>query len=145
MTMHRKIPAFQTSVIAAGMFVVIAISNGCGGPSGPPTGKVHGQVTLDGTPLPDASIEFYPEQGRPSAARTDANGNYTLEYSASQTGAAEGMHTVRISTGGERPDPATGQMKQFPELVPARYNTQSELKKDVKLTDNEINFELTSQ
>jgi hypothetical protein len=124
--------------------VGLVAAPGCGG-SGSTTEKVHGKVTLDGAPLPDAGIEFQPTSGRPSAARTDANGEYKLEYSASQSGAMKGQHTVRISTGGERPDPATGQMKKFPEKVPAKYNVKSELKKEVKAGDNALDFDLQSK
>jgi len=129
--------------ILAVAFVVAA--SGCGGSSGPATGKVYGKVTLDGNPLPDAGVDFQPEAGRPSAARTDSNGDYTLEYSLDHAGAVEGLHTVRITTGGERPDPATGEMKRFPELLPARYNVNSELKQEIKAGSNEINFDLQSR
>ncbi len=132
------------AVLAAAAFVVGPIT-GCSGPSGPPTGAVHGKVTLDGKPLVDASVEFLPAQGRPSAARTDEDGNYTLQYSVSQAGAVVGTHTVRITTGGERPDPATGAMKKFPELVPAKYNANSQLQAEIKPGDNELNFELSSK
>lgn len=132
--------AFVLLTAALAAFVV-----GCGGPSGPPTGKVSGKVTLDGQPLADAGIEFLPDNGRPAAARTDKDGNYVLQYSASQAGAGLGMHTVRITTGGERPDPATGQFKKYPELVPPQYNVQSTLKKEIKAGENKIDFELKSK
>lgn len=132
------------AALSAAACFVVAVA-GCGKPSGPPTGKVFGKVTLDGKPLADAGIEFLPEHGRPSAARTDQEGKYTLTYSLSQAGAALGTHTVRITTGGERPDPASGKMKNYPELVPAKYNTASQLKKEIKAGDNEIHFELSSK
>ena len=50
-----------------------------------------------------------------------------------------------ITTGGERPDPASGTMKKYPELVPAKYNTASQLKKEIKAGDNEIHFDLSSK
>lgn len=66
-------------------------------------------------------------------------------YRLSQAGVALGTHTVRITTGGERPDPASGTMKNYPELVPAKYNTASQLKKEIKAGDNEIHFELSGK
>lgn len=125
--------------LAAGLSVLA----GCTG-NKPDVSKVFGRVTLNGKPLPYARVEFQPEKGRPSAGMTDENGNYTLDFSLGQSGALLGKHTVRISTGGERPDPATGEMKVFPELVPSKYNTQSELTVEVKSGKNELNFDLTS-
>ena len=67
---------------------------------------------------------------------TDADGNYTLNYIRDVQGAAVGRHSVRITAG----DPVTGK----PEPVPARYNVKTELRKEVKAGENEINFDLPS-
>jgi len=141
----RIIEKLASLAVLTAVAAFLVAAAGCGGSSGPATETVHGKVTLDGNPLPDAGVEFVPDAGRPSAARTDSNGEYRLEYSLDQAGALQGQHTVRITTGGERPDPATEEMKRFPELLPPKYNTNSELRREITSGDNEINFELQSR
>jgi hypothetical protein len=140
-----KIVVWRSVAILLAVASLLAVVSGCGRSSGLDIERVRGKVTLDGNPLPDASVEFMPVSGRPSAARTDADGNYVLEHGYRQPGALRGQHTVLIKTGGERPDPVTGEMKVFPELVPAKYNTKSELQREIQAGNNEINFELQSR
>src|SRR5262245_38322577 len=70
---------------------------GCGS-SGPEIAYVSGHITLDGKPLVLASIVFIPENGRPAGAKTDANGNYVLNFSEDRRGAIPGKSMVRITT-----------------------------------------------
>jgi hypothetical protein len=101
-------------------------------------GTVHGRITLDGVALADAVVSFKPEgAGRDSTAVTDLDGRYTLNYIREIAGAAVSWHLVRITTG----DPREGK----PEAVPARYNTRSQLRKQVVAGDNTIDFELTTK
>ena len=122
---------------------------GCGGDDGPEMGDVTGLVTLDGQPLPKASVRFVPENASPSIGITDDEGRYELQYSSSRNGAIVGMHTVRISThrnAGEDDD--GNRTPAVPEKVPAEYNTGAaenpDMKREVKPDANEINFELKS-
>ncbi len=126
---------------------VIFAFAGCSG-SGPQIGYVEGIVTLDGDPLPEAFVFFrHDDGGRNSQAVTDEQGRFELNYNASEAGAIVGSNTVRISTFVE-PNftdagnliPGTGK----PELVPARYNKQSELKVEVEPRGNHFEFELVS-
>ncbi len=124
--------------LAAGLTVLLcaAVLSGCSHGTRPPLGTVHGRVTLDGQPLPGAGVVFEPEgRGRASMGVTDTGGNYTLNYIRDIQGAGVGWHSVRITAG----DPVTGK----PEPVPARYNVKTELRKEVKTGDNEINFDLS--
>ena len=58
--------------------LVIALSlTGCGS-DGPERGVVTGKVTLNGDPLPNADVEFQPEEGSPSYGMTDEKGRYDL-------------------------------------------------------------------
>lgn len=77
----------------------IALLAGCGD-GGPELATVTGQVTDGGTPVPDASVEFIPQEGRLSVGETDAEGRYTLHYTVEKEGAVLGAHTVKISSGG---------------------------------------------
>jgi hypothetical protein len=120
---------------------------GCSGPAGPAVGTVTGTVTFDGQPVPDASIQFVPKPtGRTSTAVTDAQGKYTLLYDSAQAGALVGKHLVRVTTAvpaqyGDdgKVIKGTGQ----PEKLPERYNTSSEIEKEVKAGANVIDLTLT--
>jgi len=118
---------------------------GCGKASGPQMGTVSGQVTLDGHPLPDVSVTFQPENGRPSTGKTDESGKYTLKFTASQNGALTGKHVIMITP--QQPSDAelsAGTAKP-PQALPEKYNTKSELTAEVKPGSNVLNFELSSK
>lgn len=116
--------------------LVVLCAIGCADQSGlPELGKVQGRVTLDGQPLADVGVIFTPENGRASRARTDANGNYELNYLRDIRGAVLGTHTVAIVSVVEVPDQ---------NVVPSQYGRQSELKREVQPGDNQFNFELKS-
>jgi hypothetical protein len=118
--------------------VSIASVSGCSRGDRPPLGAVHGRITLDGKPLAGAHVGFSPETGgRTSAGVTDAAGNYELKYLRDIMGAKVGVHTVRISTAHDR--------ARQTETVPARYNVQSTLQKQVAAGDNVIDFDLTTR
>ena len=75
-----------------------ACLTGCGGPSDlPELGEVSGVVTDGGAAVPNATLEFQPENGRPSMGRTDAEGRYVLNYTADYPGAKISQHQVRIT------------------------------------------------
>lgn len=107
---------------------LLVLLGGCGRSD---IGQVDGTVTLDGQPLPDVLVEFEPVNGgRSSSGKTDAQGKYVLDYTSSEQGAMVGEHIVRITAAetevdeeGNRPQRAN---------VPAKYNTESELKKTVQ-------------
>lgn len=113
---------------------------GCGGGD---VGYVGGTVTMDGAPLPDALVTFQPEGGRPSYGRTDQSGRYELIYTRDEKGAVPGKHTVSISTLQEG-DPDEG-TESVPEKVPAKYNTNTELTREVEPGPNEFDFDLSSE
>ena len=122
---------------------------GCGGDDGPEMGDVTGLVTLDGQPLPKASVRFVPENASPSIGITDDQGRYELQYSSSRDGAIVGMHTVSISThrnAGEDDD--GNRTPAVPEKVAVEYNAKAaenpDMKREVKPGSNDINFELKS-
>lgn len=119
--------------------LVIALLSGCGGGD---FGSVSGKVTLDGKPLKGAYVEFQPvHKGRPSSGVTDQNGHYELMYTADQEGAEIGEHTVRITLEKTGKDKFGGEIT-LAQLVPAKYNVESILKRKVKAGDQEFNFPL---
>lgn len=121
--------------LSIGSFLLLAVVAGCG-PSGPELAPVSGRVTLNGKPLETADLVFQPDESRsPSYGRTDTNGHYELFYKRGTEGAIVGPHTVRISVSHE--------LVRNPPNIPPRYNTQSELRYEIKPgTENVFDFDL---
>jgi hypothetical protein len=122
---------------------------GCGNQEGR-FAPVSGVVLLNGKPLADASVSFTPvatEQtsyGPGSHALTDAQGRFTLKVASSnRSGALVGKHTVRLSLA-DTPKGDPGGAHLTKELLPARYNSKSELTFEVPPDGTqEAKFELT--
>ncbi len=117
--------------------LLLAMFAGCG-QSGSQVAPVSGRVTLDGRPLASADVSFQPDGAqRASSGRTDADGRYQLMFKRGQPGALVGEHTVRISVSRE--------LVRNPPNIPARYDTQSELRREVKADEENIfDFDLTT-
>ena len=132
-------PGRIQSCFLCAMVLVIA---GCGGD--PNLATVTGKVTLDGEPLADAFLTFFPTggEGSTSAGVTDANGEYTLKFSRDKAGAWIGENRVEITTADV--ESVDGEDVAIPEKVPAKYNTNTELVRDVKAGNNRLDFELNS-
>lgn len=116
----------------------------------PELGSVHGTVTLDGQPLPEASISFQPtESGRIALATTDEDGYYELQYSQTHEGAVLGRHVVRISTGQDGYDDGEEVHPPIPEKVPVQYNRDAldnvDMNVEIGVGDNQFDFALTSE
>ncbi len=137
---------------------------GCG-PQPTYFAPVTGQVTLDGKPVSDAKILFVPTRYRDASqnilpyayATTDKEGKYTLRSDGKRRGAAVGQHLVFISTKNlavkkndesppeQEPAKTNEQTEAKPETIPSRYNTESQLYREVKRgTCNQFNFKLKS-
>lgn len=131
---------FFVKYFSVAMLCLCCTGCGEGTPSDTPDlGRVSGIVTLDGNPLANVTVTFEPETGKPSFGGTDESGHYELVYSKSEQGAKIGQHTVRVTTPTEGPEDAGK------DPIPAKYNTKSTLKKEVKAGTNEVNLELTSK
>jgi hypothetical protein len=138
-------PAFRprpAAIIPLAAVVFAILFAGCGRGTAP--ASVEGVVTLDGKPLAGATVLFRPSLGRPSAGTTDAAGRYRLRYTSEREGAVPGEHVVSISMLGEDSggdDVASGRA----EPIPARYNTQTELKATVNTSSTTVDFGLQSK
>ena len=128
------------SVFLAALVVALLLP-GCGPDDG--LADVRGTVTLNGEPLPNATIEFQPlASGESSSvAKTDADGRYRLMYTLHTVGAVAGEHRVTIQTA-ETCFDESGQEYQREERVPARYNRESTLRRTVEPGKNTIHFDL---
>lgn len=132
-------------------FCLAALTLFAVGCAGGDIGTVTGTVHLDGKPLEDALVTFYPQipeganamdKGGASAGRTDANGKYELIYNRDTKGAQVGQHLVYIETLVE----GSGYGEGRAEELPKRYNSESELLVEVKPGSNTIDFtDLTSE
>jgi hypothetical protein len=120
---------------------------GCGPESDmPETAPVRGVVTLDGQPVSMARIYFSPQDGgQTSEGLTDPDGRYELRYKRDVMGARLGQHKVVITTYEEptREDDLTVS-GGVPERIPAKYNQQTTLEKEVVAGENVIDFSLTA-
>jgi hypothetical protein len=74
---------------------------GCGD-SGPTIVKVAGVLTHQSQPVTNATVDFTPENGRPSWGQTDEQGRFKLHYDPERDGAVTGKHKISI-----RPKPTT--------------------------------------
>jgi len=145
-------------LLCASALLIVA---GCS--KGPSTGAVTGIVTLDGTPIADANVTFYPKEGRASHGKTDSQGKYELTFTQDKKGAVLGEHTVTIITeivqetdygadddyekenGGGGADEASSKARS--ELLPKKYceRGSSELTATVEKGDNVVDFPLKSE
>ena len=117
---------------------------GCGGVSG---ASVSGTVMLDGSPLDDATITFVPTSGgqRQAAWTSVKNGQYEI---AAKDGLGTGQFRVEIRAlrpTGEKPNPNEPTLIPTKEVVPAKYNSKSELAANIKPGANTADFELKSK
>lgn len=122
---------------------------GCDGPK--TVAEVSGQVTVDGTPLDNGAITFYPVAG----------GSVKAAQSAGATIGAEGRYQAEIAPGRYRVEITSsrviGQRKVYEgmadspledireEILPPEYNTKSTLTQDISLETTTADFALTSQ
>ncbi len=141
--MSRSSTASGVSRYVFSMTLAFTLS-GCGGPD---YHDVAGKVTLDGQPLPDASITFMPEseEGTAAVGRTDSAGNYRLGRGAERFGTTVGQYRVRITTYQAGNDQDHPPIPPVPERVPAKYNIRSDLTAEVVPEENVIDYELDSQ
>ncbi len=150
---------FQDACLAVALSALFLSLPGCFGTSDQPDlGQVKGTITLDGQPLKGIEVVFYPDGGRPARSRTNAEGKYELKYIRDTLGTKVGHNRVEIAPNEEGEEsyeeeievedvdaaPAKPLLKAKKPVIPARYNTKSELEADVKPGENTFDFDLKS-
>lgn len=125
----------------------LALAAGCSQSEYGDLGHVTGTVTLDGQPYPNALVNFAPVSGgRSSQGITDQAGRYELIYIRTTRGAEPGQHKVIVTTvPAEESGMENRRGKQPVEVLPARYNTRSELIHQVERGPNTIDLDLKSK
>jgi hypothetical protein len=117
------------------LLLVGLVAHGCR-KSGPELAPVSGRVTLAGKPLENADVVFQPDNAKsPAFGRTDSEGRYELAYKRGVKGGPVGQNTVRIRVSRE--------LVRNPPQIAARFNSQSELRREVKAGQNEFDFDVT--
>jgi len=111
--------------------------------------RVWGDVSYDGQPLEDGSIDFISPEGATPAQAPIKNGHYDL---AAESGPmAEKTYTVQISslkkTGKTVPNmmgDGAPTMELMTNVIPQKYNTQSNLKASISAdsSKNQFDFKL---
>jgi hypothetical protein len=129
------------------LLLVAALHTAAGCSGGPGYGDVAGEVTLDGAPLREGVVRFVPVDGNtPTASALIENGEFRTPVPA-------GKHRVEISapklpkgiqSSKEMKRGTVDEGTALEELIPPRYNMQSELTTDVKKGANQVRYQLKS-
>jgi hypothetical protein len=123
------------------MLLTLLAGAGCSGGAG----SVSGTVTLNGEPLKEGVVRFVPADGTGQTVTADIKdgkftadvppGDMRVEFSAPRpTGKKQKMYDT----------PDSPVVEETVELLPERYNVQSDLKLKVKGGGQTEKFELTS-
>jgi hypothetical protein len=124
------------------LLLLLSLATGCADPN---EATLGGTVSIDGQQAKEGSIAFFPVDGQ---ARTTGakivDGKYTATVPLGKT-----RIEIRVpKVVGQRklydtPNSETQPILQ--EMLPAKYNNQSELELEIKPGKNEKNFELTTK
>lgn len=121
----------------------LALSPGCS--TGPPTGTVTGEVTFDGQPLKEGRIAFLPVDGQsPTAGTTIRDGKFETQVPVTKMRVEINANKV-IGKRKAYDTPQSPVVDEVVELIPARYNTESELTLDVKRGSQKEDYHLKSK
>ncbi len=143
LAIHKLLPIVGGIAVISGIFFYL-FSSMSSGAELPPLASVSGTITLDGKPLPDATVLFEPvidetiaeqRQIGASVGRSNQQGVYTLAYPGGHDGAVMGAHTVRINK---------TDVKGL-ETLAKKYHLRSQLKHEVKAGSNTIDLPLRSE
>jgi hypothetical protein len=109
---------------------------------------VSGAVTLDGSPLDDATISFAPvTKGQQQAAWTTITaGRYAIAPSEGLGIGASRVEIRALRTAGDKSAANDPTLPTFgKEIVPAKYNSNSQLVVEIRPGENIANFDLKSK
>jgi len=135
---------FRCSAMFLGLLLPLI---GCTGSS--PYGEVEGEVTFDGQPLAEGVIRFTPVNGNAGTASALIENGKFVEKKVPVA-----LHRVEISSPKlpkgfnsqkQMMEGTVGEGPALEELIPRRYNSDSQLTADIKPGKNPLKFELTSK
>lgn len=131
----------RTSLLCT--LTMIATLIGCGRAEGPKTAVVSGKVTLNGAPLESGQIIFVPGDGVgiPSGAKI-SSGSYRADVPLGAKRVEIRAPKVVGQKDAYEGDPNSPKIDLIEEMVPPRYNSQSELKATIATGSNVQDFSL---
>ncbi|MBN2292599.1 MAG: hypothetical protein JXM70_09250 [Pirellulales bacterium] len=139
--------AMKTAYNLITLAVIMVLLCGCGRGIDPRRAAVHGRVTLDGKPLQEGTISFFPTAGNKGAIAGGQiiDGSYDIPRAK---GPMSGKNRIEIraphKTGRQVSSPGGGMMDEYVDLVPSRYRDQELLKADIQSDSNTLDFKLES-
>jgi len=141
MTLLRR--PLGSAAAFAGAAVCLVLAAGCGG--GQQKAQVSGTVTLDGVPIENGTIQFYPTGAGQTAGGGIEQGKYKLDASVGEmTVTISATKVVGKQKAYDTPDSPV--RDKVAEMVPDEYNKMSKLKVTLKPGVNEnVNFDLVSK
>jgi hypothetical protein len=131
-----------------GLIFGVGLTLGGCSQSGPQRAEVYGTVTLNGQPVKEGSINFFPTKGNtgPEAGGAILDGQFHIPRAK---GPVVGMNRVELrsfqKTGRQIQDPTAkpGTMtEEISNIFPPEFNTNSVLESDVKPGKNDIPFKI---
>ncbi|MBN2292516.1 MAG: hypothetical protein JXM70_08835 [Pirellulales bacterium] len=132
-------------ITSLALFSLLALI-GCGGADN--RAGVSGKVLLDGRPVAKGTISFIPVEGTegPTSGGDIINGEYAV---TSDKGVAVGKNRVIIRSvvkSGRKINMGNGDVDdEWVQMIPARYNKQSDLICIIQAGSNQQDFELQSK
>lgn len=133
-------PNYRFSMIFAAL--ALALTAGCGGRDLPDLAPVTGTVKLDGEPLPNVLVSFYPQSGgRPGTGVTDEQGKYELLYVDREKGTKLGPNRVEVTMMWPDGEPTPGVKDKVP---PAYQGANSTLSFEVQAGKNVYDIDMKS-
>lgn len=126
------------------LICLLPLGLGCGARAG---AVISGQVTLDGAPLDEANITFVPTTGGQSQAAwtTVKGGAYAITANEGLGVGAFRVEIRALRASSQKANPNDPTLISAIEAVPAKYNSRSELKVEIKSGANTADFALKSK
>jgi hypothetical protein len=127
--------------------VCLVFSVGAAGCSrGPAMAKISGEVTMDGQPLKEGRILFTPEDGQgQTGGSTITDGKFLVEVPPAKMKVQINANQVIGKQPAYEGAPNSPMIDIVKEIIPKRYNDQTELKEDVKPGAQSVKYELRSK
>lgn len=125
------------------LFTVGLAAVGCGS-SGPVRNAVSGTVTYKSQPIKSGTISFRSDDDQHVGTGTITDGKYAIPW---VSGLPAGKYIVAVSypdprIPAPREDEPPGESVTERELLPARYNENTELKAEIKNGTNDVSYDL---
>jgi len=121
----------------------VCLAAGCS--TGPAVGTVTGDVTFDGQPVKDGRISFTPLDGQASTGGAPiVDGKFTADVPVAKMKVAINGNKV-IGKRKAYDTPESPWEDDVAELLPAKYNVNSDLTLEVKKGVQDVKYELKSK